>query len=89
MLSDQSPPEFPSILMTVSATPSDTTVPVLQYRITLNGIKVNIINEGETLIPEICIVRSLGKDNIQLNDINLFIFYSYCYKTICKRIRKY
>ena len=74
MLCDRSPPEFPSILMTVSATPSDITVPVLQYRITLNGIKVNIINEGETLIPEICIVRSFGKDDIQLNAINLFIF---------------
>ena len=63
MFSDQSPPHFPSCLMTVSVTPSDTTVPVLQYRITLNGIKLNIINEGETIIPEICIVRSLGKDN--------------------------
>ena len=65
MLYDQSPPQFPSCLMTVSATPSDTTVPVLQYGITLNGIKVNVINEGETLIPKICIVRSLGKDNHQ------------------------
>ena len=88
MLYDRSPPQFPSCFMTVSATPSDTTVPVLQYRITLNGIKVNVVKERETLIPEICIVRSVGKDDNQLNVINFFIFYSYCYKTICKRIRK-
>ena len=74
MLSDQIPPQFPSCLMTVSATPSDTTVPVLQYRITLNGIKLNVINEGEALIPEICIVRSLGKDNNRLISlISLFL----------------
>ena len=65
MFSEQSPPQFPSCLMTVSATPNDTTVPVLQYGITLEGIKLNVINEGETLIPKICIVRSLGKDNNQ------------------------
>ena len=76
MFSDQSPPQFPSCLMTVSATPSDTTVPVLQYGITLNGIKVNVINEGELLIPEICIVRSLGKDDYQLNVIHHSL-YSY------------
>ena len=76
MLSKQSPPHFPSCLMTVSVTPSDTTVPVLQYGITLEGIKLNVINEGETLIPEIYIIRSLGKDDNQLNIINLFS-YSY------------
>ena len=74
MLSDQSPPQFPSCLMTVSATPSNTTVPVLQYRISLNGIKLNVINEGEALIPEICIVRSLGKYNNQLMSLlSLFL----------------
>ena len=60
MLYDQSPPQFPSCFMTVSATPSDTTESVLQYQITLNGIKLNVINEGETLNPEICIVRSIS-----------------------------
>ena len=73
MFSDQSPPQFPSCLMTVSATPNDTTVPVLQYGITLNGIKLNVINEGETLIPKICIVRSLGKDNHQRIVITFFL----------------
>ena len=76
MLYDRSPPQFPSCFMTVSATPSDTTVPVLQYGITLNGIKLNVINEGEIVIPEICIVRSLGKDDYQLNVIHLSL-YSY------------
>ena len=76
MLSHQSPPQFPSCLMTVSATSNDTTVSVLQYRITLNGIKLNVIKEGETLIPEICIVRSLGNDNNQQDIIHLFLFYS-------------
>ena len=74
MFSDQSPPQFPSCFMTVSATSSDTTVPVLQYRIALNGIKLNVIKEGEAIIPEICIVRSLGKDNNQLmSSISLFL----------------
>ena len=65
MLYDQSPPQFPSCFMTVSATSSDATVSVLQHRITLSGIKLKVINEGETLIPEICIVRliSLGKND--------------------------
>ena len=56
-----SPPQFPSCLVTVSATPSDTTALAIEYGITLKGVKLNSITEGEQLVPMICIVRSLGK----------------------------
>ena len=55
------PPQFPSCLVTVSATPSATTVPAIEYGITLKGIKLNITTEEGPLVPMICIVRSLGK----------------------------
>ena len=52
--------------MTVTATPSDTTVSEIRYSISLKGIKLNSMNEGEKLTPRIYIVRSLGKDRLSV-----------------------
>ena len=43
--------------MTVAAIPSDTTVPGIQYSISLKGINLT----EEPLTPKIYIVRSLGE----------------------------
>ena len=48
--------------MTISATPSDTTVPVIEYGISLKGIKLTSITEEELLMQKIYIVRSLGME---------------------------
>ena len=48
-------------MVTVLATPSDITVPEIHYGVTLKGIKLNSIVEGEQLNPIIYIIRSLGK----------------------------
>lgn len=55
------PPQFPTSFVTISATPSDTTVQTIHYGITLKGIELTGITEGEQVIPKICIVRSIGK----------------------------
>ena len=81
------PPHFPSCLITVSATPSVTTVPVLQYGISLRGIS----NE-EDLIQKIYIVRSLGNNLFTYNYfiiILIIYIFSCCFKTICEWNRKY
>ena len=76
------PPQFPSCLVTVSATTSDTTVPAIEYGIILKGIKLNITTEGGPLVPMICIVRSLGKCYwLPLN-------YNYCLPNIVTSARQ-
>ena len=55
------PPHFPASFVTISVTPSDTTVQTIHYGITLKGIELTGTTEGEPIIPKICIVRSIGK----------------------------